>query len=66
MGKKADNAEQKTPVAAGDEWVNAAYNNAVWENIRAGDDQRDFMMVLRQALLMIVRYIEKKYKLGTT
>jgi hypothetical protein len=25
---------------------------------------RDFMMVLRQALLMIVRYIEKRYKLG--
>lgn len=27
-------------------------------------EMRDFMLVLRQALLMIVRYIEKKYKLG--
>lgn len=27
------------------------------------DEQREFMLVLRQALLMIVRWIEKRYHL---
>lgn len=28
------------------------------------DDLREFMVVLRRALLMIVRWIERKYKLS--
>lgn len=28
------------------------------------DELRDFMMVLRQALLMVVRWIEKRYKIN--
>jgi hypothetical protein len=28
------------------------------------DEMREFMVVLRNALLMIVRWIEKKYQIG--
>jgi hypothetical protein len=31
-----------------------------------GDDFREFMILLRQALLMIVRWIEKRYGLQPT
>jgi hypothetical protein len=27
------------------------------------EDMREFMLILRRALLMVVRYIEKKYEL---
>jgi len=28
------------------------------------DDMREFLLVLRNALLMVVRWIEKKYNIG--
>ena len=30
-----------------------------------GGDMREFMLVLRQALLMVVRWIEKRYNLSS-
>ncbi len=33
------------------------------EKVAEGDDLREFMMVLRRALLLIVRWIEKRYSL---
>lgn len=36
---------------------------AAYEVASDADELRDFMRVLRQALLMIVRYIEKRYAL---
>jgi len=30
------------------------------------DTMRDFLLVLRQALLMVVRWIEKRYEIKTT
>ncbi len=35
------------------------------EKVAEGDDLREFMMVLRRALLLIVRWIEKRYSLKT-
>ena len=33
-------------------------------NMQASDDLREFMLVLRRALLMIVRWIEQRYEIA--
>jgi len=33
-------------------------------NTQAGDDLREFLLILRRALLMIVRWIEQRYEIG--
>jgi uncharacterized protein (DUF983 family) len=50
---------------SGDDYMGVVCYKCGWErdSDMAGTDMQEFMMVLRQALLMVCRWIEKKYNL---